>query len=263
MHTLKLEKVINREITEVFSALKQGRLFINCSADSNDIEIDFRVGGKYQIHFKPMGKYNRGEFLEIIPNKKIVFSWCQSFESPSPDTRVTIELFSEDNKTRVVLEHSGFKTKETCDNHFQGWTSGLNDLSVEMQTGKLRMFRKFSAPVEKLFSLCQNPETFFGTMGDLSHGTVDFKIGGHYQVPNQKGGVKGDFLEIIPNQRISFTWLSGCGEIMKGSKVTLNFGTKDGSSTLELIHEGLANEEAQISHRRGWDAVTSRLRDLV
>lgn len=52
MYSLKVEKVISREVKDVFKSLQEGKLFMNCGADSNSIEIDFRVGGKYKLNFK-------------------------------------------------------------------------------------------------------------------------------------------------------------------------------------------------------------------
>ena len=67
-YQVKVEKVIGRSVSDVFHALKQGLLFMNCRADSRSMKIDFHVGGKYHIDFWSQGKFNFGEFLEIIPD---------------------------------------------------------------------------------------------------------------------------------------------------------------------------------------------------
>lgn len=161
MHDLKIEKIIAKSASEVFNSLKAGRLFMNCSADSNSIEIDFRVGGKYKLNFKNHKVSNWGEFLEIIPNQKIVFSWCQTFGADQkPDTRVTIELFAEGPKTKLVLEHKGFMNKDLCDNHYQGWNGGLNDMTIEMEEGKLRLVRRYDIPVANLKAMVGDSKDF-------------------------------------------------------------------------------------------------------
>jgi uncharacterized protein YndB with AHSA1/START domain len=263
-YELKIEKVIKRPVPDVFRALQEGRLFMNCSANSNSMKIDFRVGGGYLIEFANFKKTNFGEFLEIIPNKKIVFTWCQSFEEKVPNTQVTIELFEDGSQTRLVLGHTGFKNKEVCDNHYSGWNSGLTDLAEEIQNGRIRMVRSFKAPVESLYEVCKNPESFFAFMGDLSKGKVDFKVGGQYQVPTQNGEVKGEFVEIVPNQKIKLTWLMGCSGPMQGSFVSLLLKQKDDTtSTLELLHDGLVSEKEQKAHRSGWDFVTSKMLETL
>lgn len=260
-YQVKVEKVIGRSISDVFRALKEGKLFMNCSADSRSMEIDFRVGGKYHIDFWSHGKYNFGEFLEIIPDRKIVFSWCQDFAPDrKPDTEVTIELFPEASKTRLVLIHTGFKNQEIFEAHQNGWTHGINDFIDELQHDRLRMVRMFPSSVDELFEMCASPPTFFAIMGDFAKGTVDFRAGGKYQLPTRSGEIKGEFLEIIPNQKITFSWLVGCDGPLTGSRVTMTFGASDrGGSKVELIHEGLHTESEQMAHRRGWEVVTKTM----
>jgi uncharacterized protein YndB with AHSA1/START domain len=260
-YQVKTEKIIARSAGDVFHALKEGLLFMNCGADSESIKIDFKVGGKYHIDFRNHTLSNFGEFLEIIPNKKIVFTWCQNFgPEQKPDTEVTIELFEDGAKTRLVLLHTGFKDQANKDNHQKGWDTGLSDFSAEIQTGKLRMIRAYPIAPEKLYGICKNPETFFAFMGDLARGSVDFKVGGKYQLPTKKGEIKGEFLEITPNQKITLSWLIGRSGPLKDSKVNLIINQKDdGSSSLEIIHEGLHSVEEQKAHRSGWEAVTKKI----
>lgn len=265
LHQLKLEKVIARPTSEVFRALSLGKLFMNCGAVSDSLQIDFRVGGKYLIQFKNKSLENFGEFLEIIPNRKIVFSWCQEFGSnQQPDTQVSIELFEEDAKTRLVLQHSGFKDKSVCEQHEMGWTAGMVDMSAEILEGRLRFLRVFDTSVEKLFANCQNPKGFLGLIGNVEKGQVDFRAGGQFQMPTECGEVKGSFLEIIPNQLISLSWLSGVSGPLQNSTVTLNFKTADnGNAKLELLHDGLFSEEEQAAHRAGWENVTRQMAQLL
>lgn len=264
-HQLTLERTIGRPVGDVFNALAQGKLFMNCGAASDTIRVDFRVGGDYFIQFKNKTLKNFGTFLEILPNKKIVFSWCQEFgPEQKPDTQVTIELFPEGEKTRLVLVHAGFNTSALCEAHSGGWTAGLTDMAAELEEGSLRFLRTFETPVEKLFSTCQNPASFFAFMGELAQGSVDFRVGGKYQLPTAKGEIKGEFLEIVPNQKITFSWQVGCSGPLENSNVTLNFIAADAStSKLELIHKGLMLEEDQKAHRSGWEAVTNNMRQLI
>jgi len=264
-YEVKAERIISQPVSYVFGALKDGLLFKNCGADSGSMQIDFRVGGKYRIDFKNKTLVNFGEFLEIIPDRKIVFSWCQTFGADQkPDTRVQIDLFAEGAKTKLILQHTGFKDQATRDNHQQGWDGGIADFSNQLEHGMLRLVRTYSAPVESLFAICKNPESFFAFMGDLSRGSVDFKVGGKYQVPTKKGEIKGEFLEITPNEKIKLSWLVGCSGPIADSNVTLKFNKKDdGSSTLEIVHKGLISIEDQKAHRSGWEEVTKKIFDAM
>ncbi|MGZ3690596.1 MAG: SRPBCC family protein [Pseudobdellovibrio sp.] len=264
-YQVKTEKLINRSAGDVFTALKDGKLFMNCGSSSSTMKIDFRVGGEYRIDFSNHKLTNFGEFLEIIPNKKIVFTWCQSFEAGSkPDTQVAIELFEEGSKTRLTLLHTGFKTQGVADNHSGGWNGGLDDFAAQIENGRLRMVRKYDTSVEKLYATCKNPQSFFAFMGDVARGSVDFKVGGQYRVPTVKGQINGEFLEIVPNQKITLSWLTGCSGPLKNSKVSLIFSQKDSNSaSLEVLHDGLMSDDDQRAHRSGWESVTDELRKIV
>lgn len=264
-HDLRIEKIIAKPPAEVFRALREGRLFQNCSADTESMKIDFRVGGKYEIRFLHYGKTNGGEFLEIVPDRKIVFTWCQdSSVDPRPDTVVSIELEERGGKTHLVLTHAGFKDRELMEAHQGGWSGGLDDLADGMVHGRLRLMRRMEMPLEALYAACANPGSFFGRMGDVKNGKVDFRVNGRYAVPTEKGEVKGEFLEIVPGARIVFSWESApCGErLAHETRVTLTFEKDDddaGVSWLGLVHEGLDTESQLKSHHAGWDGLLSRL----
>lgn len=264
-YDVKAEKWVSQPISYVFAALKDGLLFKNCGADSGSMQIDFRVGGKYRIDFRNKTLVNFGEFLEIIPDKKIVFSWCQTFgPDQKPDTTVTIELFAEGGKTKLVLQHTGFKDQATKDSHQMGWDGGLADFSNQVQYGMLRILRAYPVSTERLFEICKNPENFFAFMGDLSRGSVDFKVGGKYQLPTKKGEIKGEFLEITPSEKIKLSWLEGCCGPLANSSVTLTFIKKDGgTSALEIVHQGLVSIEDQKAHRSGWEEVTRKITEVL
>lgn len=225
MYDLKIEKMIAKDVNVVFKSLQEGKLFMNCSADSNSIDIDFRVGGIYKINFRNHGVSNWGEFLEIIPNQKIVFTWCQTFgPDQKPDTVVTIELQAIGSKTKLVLKHSGFSDQSTCDNHFQGWNGGINDLAGEMENGRIRLVRRYEAPVEKLYDKVLESKNLFG-----------------------------EFQDNVANQKITID-----------SNITLLFSVRDEkNSALEIIHEGLFTDKDIEASRNNWDLVTTKLTEII
>lgn len=229
-YQVKTEKMIERPASDVFRALGEGRLFLNCGA-SSDMTIDFRVGGRYDINFKNHGVRNFGEFLEIIPDRKIVFNWCQAFgENQKPDTTVTIELFAEGTQTRLVLLHTGFSTQAGADNHQGGWNSGLADMTQEIQDGRLRMVRIVGAPLEKTFESCQNSQKLFASDSQL--------------------------LESTPNQKIKLSSSTG--------QITILLSPKDENSTkLEMLYESARIKDSSLVQRRALEAATLQVTELV
>lgn len=96
------------------------------------IEVDLKVGGKYRIGFKEPDKDEKfvsGEYVEINPGKKLVFTWMWDhleFE----DTLVTIDFFARGSETEVVLTHERFPETQMRDHHNEGWTGCLERLAM-------------------------------------------------------------------------------------------------------------------------------------
>jgi uncharacterized protein YndB with AHSA1/START domain len=99
-------------------------------------EIDPRPGGVYRVL---VGGRNRGagEFLEVVPTEKIVFSfgWEGSEHAiPPASTTVEITLHREGNKTRVRLVHRGLPDAAVSD-HIRGWDYYVGRLAVASTGG--------------------------------------------------------------------------------------------------------------------------------
>jgi uncharacterized protein YndB with AHSA1/START domain len=94
-------------------------------------EIDARPGGTYKVLVG--GKHpSAGEFVEVVPMQKIVFTfgWDEK-DHPIPPGSTTIEisLHPEGDKTLVRLVHSGLPA-DAVDDHGKGWAHYLERLSV-------------------------------------------------------------------------------------------------------------------------------------
>ena len=92
-------------------------------------EIDPRPGGIYRLD--PNGRdLIRGEYVEVVPGKRIVFTW--GFEEPghkipAGSTRVEIDLKPEGKGTRVVLVHRELPP-DIRERHAVGWAHYLGRL---------------------------------------------------------------------------------------------------------------------------------------
>jgi uncharacterized protein YndB with AHSA1/START domain len=75
---VRVERVLNSAPKTVFQALSEGRIFSVCGAQGDKLEIDFRVGGGYKSVFAYGDATCCGKFLEIVPDRKIVFTWGDS-----------------------------------------------------------------------------------------------------------------------------------------------------------------------------------------
>lgn len=95
--------------------------------EGTEAELDPRPGGVYSVLIA--GQYQaRGEFVEVVPNEKVVhtFGWDMDDNPIAPgSTEVTWELIDEGGKTRLRVTHRGLPD-DAVDQHTHGWdhTSG-------------------------------------------------------------------------------------------------------------------------------------------
>ena len=96
-------------------------------------ETDPTVGGKYSIVM--LGQSGEiphwGEYLELTPHTKMVFTWESDFSIKGSTVTLTFEEV--DGATDVTLVHDRFLNEEMRDNHEKGWTSILTKLSETLQ----------------------------------------------------------------------------------------------------------------------------------
>lgn len=85
------------------------------------VEIDARPGGRCYVAASS-GVHTDGEFKEIIPYEKVVFTWGGMTPSiPKGSTTVEITLKNEKDGTRLTLRHYDVATKEDVDSFGEGW----------------------------------------------------------------------------------------------------------------------------------------------
>lgn len=100
-------------------------------------EIDPRPGGLYWLD--PNGRdVIRGEYKEVIPERRVVFTWGWENPSegiaavPSGSTRVEIDLEPENEGTRVRLTHRHLPS-DARERHELGWAHYLARLKTVSQ----------------------------------------------------------------------------------------------------------------------------------
>lgn len=137
----------------------------------------------------------------------------------------------------------------------------------------LEMKRVFNAPADRLFQAWTEPEMMdkWYHPGPNMHAvcTVDLRVGGRYEVQMQpeEGDpfiVGGVYQEIVPQEKLVFTWRWQHEDASKESLVTLNFKSLGKRQTeLTLIHERFSSVEDRDSHGEGWVGTLDQLEKAV
>jgi uncharacterized protein YndB with AHSA1/START domain len=83
---------------------------------------DPRPGGLFRLRFDSENVV-RGEFVEVDPPRRVVYSWgSEERESlPAGSTTVAFDLEPENGGTRVRLLHSDLPTESEVEQHTKGW----------------------------------------------------------------------------------------------------------------------------------------------
>ena len=93
--------------------------------------LDAVPGGAYRVGMRD-GVEAAGEFLEVDPPHRVVFTWgwTDRFAVAPGSTRVVVTLAEEDGGTRVVLRHYDLPDDELREHHRGGWETYLPRLAV-------------------------------------------------------------------------------------------------------------------------------------
>jgi uncharacterized protein YndB with AHSA1/START domain len=94
-------------------------------------ELDVRAGGRFRIVFGgPDGKMHEcaGVYQEVVPNRKLVFTWSWPNSTPERVSVVTIEFRAAGKGTDLLFKHEQLFDEKARDDHKRGWTATLDKL---------------------------------------------------------------------------------------------------------------------------------------
>jgi len=135
--SLEIKRSINAPRTRVYAAwtdpaqLKEwfGPVWVRTC----ELIAEPRVGGKFRwdvINCEGREVTIQGEYREIIPGAKIVFTWkhCDDELWENQISIVTVEFSDCNNGTELRLKHEQLPGQESRDDHNRGWESVLDRL---------------------------------------------------------------------------------------------------------------------------------------
>ncbi len=138
----------------------------------------------------------------------------------------------------------------------------------ERQNLKVVVERLLPARRERVFRAWTDPalmEKWFAPP-DLQAVGVEAEavVGGSYRIGMRQpdGSIhvaSGKYLEVVPPERLVFTWAWQTDPPGSASRVTVEFFEQGESTRLVLTHERLATQESAESHRQGWEGCLEQL----
>jgi uncharacterized protein YndB with AHSA1/START domain len=99
-------------------------------------ELDLRVGGRFRIVFGgPDGKAHEcaGVYKEVVPNRKLVFTWTWPNTTPERESLVTITFRAAGKGTELEFRHEQLFDEKVRDDHQRGWRSSFDKLERFLQ----------------------------------------------------------------------------------------------------------------------------------
>ena len=117
--TIDVERSINAPPEKVYRSLTESELWARWQGVS--ATIDAAPGGLFRMNM-PNGLTARGQFVELTPNRRVVFTWgwVDHPGVPPGSSTVEIDLVPEGDGTLVRLTHHGLPPDE-IPIHVLGW----------------------------------------------------------------------------------------------------------------------------------------------
>jgi len=121
----------------------------------------------------------------------------------------------------------------------------------------IELTKKFNAPVAVVFDAIKDGQLLKSTGVEAASFKHDFRVGGEYSLEwtSAPGSVcRGRYLQIVPNQKVQFTWSSSGCKSASSSETTVTVTLLDHGKTSEmkLVHEGLDAGFCFEDHTAGW-----------
>ena len=100
------------------------------------VDIEAQPGGVYAVDMNPHIRA-RGEYVEVVPHSRVVFTfgWLGDEVVPPRSSTVEVTLTPDGEGTHVRLVHRGLMTAEMRDQHRTGWELYLARLAVAAEGG--------------------------------------------------------------------------------------------------------------------------------
>ena len=91
-------------------------------------ELDVRVGGRFRVLFggaEGTEHEVQGVYREVVPNRRLVFTWIWPRTTPERESLVTVEFRQAGRGTELIFTHAQHFDAKVRDGHRQGWSESF------------------------------------------------------------------------------------------------------------------------------------------
>lgn len=135
---VRIEQLIGAPPDRVFAAWTDPDLLARWMSPVGHAEVDVEpwVGGRLRVTMVDgdVRIEHRGEYREMVPNRRLVFTWQSPYTGPEPSL-VTVELETAEAGTRLSLIHERLPA-EAVESHRGGWGPMLDRLAELVVQGR-------------------------------------------------------------------------------------------------------------------------------
>ena len=236
-------------------------------------ELDLRKGGRFHIVFggaQGTDHEVQGVYREVLPNRKLVFTWTWPRTTPERESVVTIELKKVPRGTELLFRHEQLFDEAVRDGHRRGWTESLVKLErlLLAERPKLTLKRVYPVAPDKVWRAWTEAAAlrqWFG-QGDSPGwiGELDVRVGGALRIVlrDPEGiyhDIRGVYREVVPHRRLVFTWNIHDAPPEAESVVSVVLDPVPGGTELEFTLDPVFDPRAAD----GWRGALKRLADFV
>ena len=121
-----IERTFNAPIAKVWRAITDVDQMRAWYFDLKEFKPEVGFEFEFSVEHEGMTYHHLCSVTEVVPQKKIAYTW--RYKGEPGDSLVTLELFAEDDNTRVKLTHTGIETFPKIPayarkNFESGWTA--------------------------------------------------------------------------------------------------------------------------------------------
>jgi uncharacterized protein YndB with AHSA1/START domain len=99
-------------------------------------ELDVRVGGRLRVCFGGADGNEhevRGVYREVVPHRRLVFTWSWPRTTPERESLVSIELRKAGRGTELIFTHAQHFDEAVRDGHRRGWSESFAKLETYLK----------------------------------------------------------------------------------------------------------------------------------